>query len=228
MKKNAGCDLKTCFMCQMALDEWKPAIDNHRKNFTVKKGELILKEGDPVTGIYFVYQGNVKVHKKWGDKELIIRFANEGKIFGHRGLNTRHSVYPISATALESTSLCFIPIDFFITTLKVNHDLAFQLMLFYADELQESEKKMRELALMSVKSRLAVSLLHLKEQFGVKEGAINIDMSRQDLAAYIGATYETVFRMMNDLIQENIILLTGKKICIKDEEKLTGLTRELL
>lgn len=228
MKKSAGCDLKTCFMCQMALEEWKPAIDSHRKNFTVKKGELILKEGDPVTGIYFVYQGNVKVHKKWGDKEIIIRFANEGKIFGHRGLSNSQSVYPVSATALESTSLCFIPIDFFIKTLKVNHDLAFQLMLFYADELQESEKKMRELALMSVRSRLAVSLLYLKEQFGVKDGAINIDMSRQDLAAYVGATYETVFRMMNDLMQENMISLTGKKISIKDEEKLTALTRELL
>jgi len=228
MKKSAGCDLKTCFMCQMALEEWKPAIDSHRKNFTVKKGELILKEGDPVTGIYFVYQGNVKVHKKWGDKEIIIRFANEGKIFGHRGLSTSQSVYPVSATALESTSLCFIPIDFFMKTLKVNHDLAFQLMLFYADELQESEKKMRELALMSVRSRLAVSLLYLKEQFGVKDGAINIDMSRQDLAAYVGATYETVFRMMNDLMQENMISLTGKKISIKDEEKLTALTRELL
>lgn len=215
-------------MCQMALEEWKPAIDSHRKSFTVKKGELIIKEGDPVTGIYFVYQGNVKVHKKWGDKELIVRFANDGKIFGHRGLNSSHSVYPISATALESTSLCFIPVDFFITTLKVNHDLAFQLMLFYADELQESEKKMRELALMSVRSRLAVSLLQLKEQFGVAEGAIDLEISRQDLAAYVGATYETVFRMMNELIQENMILLTGKKIYIADEAKLVALTRELL
>jgi CRP/FNR family transcriptional regulator len=39
-----------------------------------------------VAGVYFVYKGIVKVHKQWGDKELIIRFANQGQIFGHRGL----------------------------------------------------------------------------------------------------------------------------------------------
>lgn len=214
-------------MCRLALNEWKPAIDSHRKNFLAKKGELILKEGDPVTGIYFVYNGNVKVHKKWGDKELIVRFANEGKIIGHRGLSTRSSVYPVSATALEPTSLCFIDIDFFLSTLKVNHDLAFNLMMFYADELQESEKKMRNLALMSVKSRLAVALFHLKDLFGTdNEDCINVELSRQDLAAFAGATYETVFRMMNDLVQENLIALAGKKIRIKDEEKLRDLTVE--
>lgn len=227
MKKYSGCDLQSCFMCQLALPEWKAAIDSNRKNFIVKKGELIIKEGDPVSGVYFVYNGKVKVHKKWGDKELIVRFASDGKIIGHRGLGTKSSVYPISATALETTTLCFIDIDFFIASLKVNHDLAFNLLLFFADELQESEKKMRNLALMSVKSRLAVALLQLKEQFGVTaDGSINIDLSRADLAAFAGATYETVFRTINDLIHENIIDLSGKMIRITDTDRLTLLTEE--
>jgi len=214
-------------MCQLALKEWKPAIETHKKNFKVRKGEQIITEGDPVTGVYFVISGNVKVHKKWGDKELILRFANQGKIFGHRGLGSQSSVYPISATALEETVYCFVELDFFISTVKVNHDLAFQLLMFYAGELQDSEKRMRNLALMSVKSRLAVALISLKAQFGVDEkGGINVDLSRQDLAAYAGATYETVFRTMNEILQENLITLKGKRICISNEEGLICLTRE--
>jgi len=227
MKKHTSCDMQSCFMCQLALKEWKPAINAHKRNFKAKKGEQIITEGEPVHGVYFVNSGNVKVHKKWGDKELILRFANQGKIFGHRGLGSKSSVYPISATALEETTLCFIDLEFFISTLKVNHDLAFNLMMFYADELQDSEKRMRNLALMSVKSRLAVALLNLKAQFGVDvNGSIDVDMSRQDLAAYSGATYETVFRTMNDIIQENLITLNGKRICIVNEEGLTHLTSE--
>jgi len=224
MKKNNGCDLKTCFMCRLTLSEWHPAIAAHRKNFSAKKGEVIIKEGDPVTGVYFVTQGNVKVHKKWGDKELILRFANEGAIFGHRGISTKENVYPISATALENTSLCFVEIDFFMSTIKVNHEFAYGLLLFYADELNASEKKMRNLALMSVKGRLAVALLGLKEQFGVNENdCIAIDLSRQDLAAFTGATYETVFRVMNEIIAENLILIKGKMICINNEDGLRDL-----
>ena len=227
MKKHTSCDMQSCLMCQLALKEWKPAIDVHKKNFKAKKGEQIITEGEPVNGVYFVTSGNVKVHKKWGDKELILRFANQGKIFGHRGLGSKSSVYPISATALEETTICFIDLEFFMATLKVNHDLAFNLMMFYADELQESEKRMRNLALMSVKSRLAVALLNLKAQFGVDvNGSIDVDMSRQDLAAYSGATYETVFRTMNDIMQENLITLNGKRICIVNEEGLTHLTSE--
>ncbi|SMD07145.1 Crp/Fnr family transcriptional regulator [Pedobacter nyackensis] len=227
MKKGKCCDLETCLMCRLVLKEWKLTIDSHRKNFIAKKGEQIFKEGDPVAGVYFVYKGNVKVHKHWGDKELIVRFANDGKIFGHRGLGTYSSVYPISATALEETTLCFIDLEFFMATLKVNHDFAFNLMLFYADELQESEKKMRNLALMSVKNRLAVALLQLKDQFGLTEaGNLNIELSKQDLAAFTGATYETVFRMTTELVNENLIALSGKQIAIINEEKLRFLTQE--
>lgn len=208
-------------MCQNTLREWQPAIAAHRKNFQAKRGEVIIQEGEPLTGVYFVTRGNVKVHKKWGEKELILRFANAGAIFGHRGIGTKESVYPISATALEATSLCFVPIEFFMATIRVNHDFAYQLLMFYADELNLSERKMRNLALMSVKGRLAVALLGLREQFGIDDhGCINVDLSRQDLAAFTGATYETVFRTMTELIADEIIMLKGKLISIIDDTKL--------
>jgi CRP-like cAMP-binding protein len=221
MKKDSSCDLKTCFMCQLSLSEWHPAIANHKKNFIAKKGEAIINEGEPVNGVYFVTSGNVKVHKKWGDKELILRFANGGAIFGHRGITTKLDTYPISATALETTQLCFVDIEFFKTTLKVNHDFAYGMLMFYADELHSSEKKMRNLALMSVKERLAVAILELKDQFGLDpEGFLALELSRQDLAAYTGATYETVFRTMNELLAEKLIKVRGKALGIEDEHGL--------
>jgi CRP-like cAMP-binding protein len=224
MKKDSNCDLQTCSMCRLSLPEWQPAIASHKKNFVAKKGEVIFNEGDPVTGVYFVTSGNVKVHKRWGDKELILRFASGGAIFGHRGITTKLDTYPISATALEATRLCFVDIEFFKTTLKVNHDFAYGMLMFYADELHSSEKKMRNLALMSVKGRLAVAILELKEQFGLdQDGFLALELSRQDLAAYTGATYETVFRTMNELLAEQLIKVSGKALGIVDENGLIEL-----
>lgn len=100
-------------------------------------------------------------------------------------------------------------------------------MMFFAEELQVSERKMRNLAHMSVKGRVAQALLTLKEKFGVtSEGFIDIVLSRQDLASFAGTTYETVFRIMNELTQENILTVSGKNIVIADHEKLVRLTRE--
>ncbi len=99
--------------------------------------------------------------------------------------------------------------------------------MFFADELQESEKKMRNLAHMSVKGRLAIALISLKNQFGTDEhGAIRIELSRQDIASVVGATYETVFRIINELIIEKTIVTTKRNIKIVDEKKLHSFARE--
>ena len=209
------------------MPEWLPAIQAHRKNLTFKKGELIFREGEPIRGIYFVYSGTVKVHKKWGtEKELIIRFARQGEIFGHRGLG-QEAIYPISATALEPLNACFIDLDFFRASLKVNQDFMYGLLLFFADELQESERKMRNLAHMQVKGRVAQALATLQEKFGrTREGYIQMTLSRQDLASLVGATYETVFRIINELAEEELITLSGKNISINDAAKLAVYTKE--
>ncbi|HTI94179.1 MAG TPA: Crp/Fnr family transcriptional regulator [Puia sp.] len=226
-KKNNNCDLKSCFLCQRCLPEWLPAVQAERKNLHFKKGELIFREGEEVKGIYFVYSGTVKVHKKWGtEKELIIRFAQKGDIFGHRGLGQEHH-YPISATAVEPVSACYVNLEFFQTSLKVNQEFMYGLLLFFADELQESERKMRNLAHMQVKGRVAQALLSLEEKFGRSpEGHIGITLSRQDLASLVGATYETVFRIINELAQEELIGLDAKNITIIDAVKLTDYTKE--
>jgi CRP-like cAMP-binding protein len=229
MKKNQTiCNVESCFLCKNCLNEWKPAIAAKKRNIKVKKGEVIFKEGDPVTGIYFVFSGNVKVYKKWGDdKELILRFAKGGAIFGHRAFG-ENNTYPISAAALEPTVVCYMDMEFFEATLKVNSNFTYQLLKFFAEELRESERRMRNLAHMPVKGRVAESLVALKNQFGItKEGFINVDLSRQDLASYCGATYETVFRMINELVNDKLISLSGKSIRILNEYTLLKLTHDL-
>jgi CRP-like cAMP-binding protein len=214
-------------MCQNCLKEWHPAIAANKSNFKVKKGEVVFNEGDPVKGIYFVYEGNIKVHKRWGqEKELIIRFASKGDIFGHRGLGS-NDIYPISATAMSDSVICYIDLAFFEATLKVNTALTYNLMLFFAGELQESERKMRNMAHMPVKGRIAQALITLQEQFGTRKGgAMGIILSRQDLASFAGATYETVFRVINDLVKEGLITIKGKEITISNAKNLALLTQD--
>jgi len=252
MKKANNCDLATCFLCQRCLPEWKPALQAHRKDWQFKKGESIFREGEPVLGLYFVTSGTVKIHKQWGtEKEIILRFARKGDIFGHRGLGhdtlyparaaaaqagpattqpraaTNPAVYPISATAIEPVTTCFIDLAFFQASLKVNQEFMYGLLLFFASELQESERKMRNLAHMAVKGRVANALLALQEKFGrTADGHIAISLSRQDLASLVGATYETVFRTINELAHDNLIRADGKHICILDPNRLVTYTRE--
>jgi CRP/FNR family transcriptional regulator len=219
--KKHKCDLKSCSFCLSCSKEWLPAVEVNRKVFHLKKGEQLFKEGDEVKGMYFIHSGLMKVHKRWdAEKEMILRFSNKGAIVGHRGLGS-DTIYPVSGTALTHTEVCFVDMEFFTATLKMNPDYMFQLLMFFAAELKESEKRMRNLAHMSTKGRIAYALTSLHEKFGTAEGGfLNIVLSRQDLASYTGTTYETLFKMMNEFSAENILEFHEKKIKILDTKKL--------
>ena len=224
-KKDYG--IENCYLSNSCLKEWLPAIEANKKIYEVKKGEVIFQEGELVEGMYFVYEGSIKVHKKWGDKELILRIASDGSVLGHRGLSTLNKNYPMSATALEDAVICYVTMDFFNSSLKVNPGFSYKLLMFFADELQESERKMRNIAHMSVKGRLSRSLLFFKDQFGVNEdGSLKIKLSKQDISSYIGATYETLFRIMNELIDDKAIYVSKRAIVILNSDKLLELSKK--
>lgn len=100
-------------------------------------------------------------------------------------------------------------------------------MMFFAEELKVSEKKMRDLAHMQVKGRVAQALLSLRDKFGEDvSGNINMPVSRQNLASYAGTTYETAFRIMNELEEENMIRVSSKSISLTNNLKLVKLANE--
>ncbi|WP_293902358.1 MULTISPECIES: Crp/Fnr family transcriptional regulator [unclassified Sphingobacterium] len=226
-KKVNTCD-HSCVMCRYVLQDWLGQIDLHRKNIKLKKGEQFITEGESVRGIYFIQSGLVKVHRNLGDKETIVRFAKKGDIVGHRGISTEQTVYPISATTLDVTQLCFVELPFFLSTLRINPELSYQLMLFFADELHLSEQKMTQLTQLPVKNRLAWSLLLIYRIFGEKNtnGYIGLSLSKKDLSSYVGTTYETVYRMLGELIDLEVIAMDKKDIFIKNFQLLHDLSEE--
>ncbi|MDE3214283.1 MAG: Crp/Fnr family transcriptional regulator [Bacteroidota bacterium] len=223
-KTHQGCDLNSCFLCRGCLKDWLGALESHRESWVYKKGESVFEEGQPVRGIYFIYKGRVKVHKNWGDsKPWILHFAREGDMIGYRGLGPER-IYPISATTLTEAHLCFIDTSFFESTLQVNHALTYSLMEFYASQLQAAEKRMANLVHMEVKGRVAETLLMLNAEFGQSGGGvINITLTKQDLASYAGTTYETFSRMLNELVKDQIVQVSGKTIEILSVPKLEKL-----
>ncbi|MEO6357600.1 MAG: Crp/Fnr family transcriptional regulator [Ferruginibacter sp.] len=221
-----NCNLSSCFLCSNCIPEWKEVIAVKKQTIYFKKGESVFKEGDKVNGIYFLYSGAVKVHKQWVDqKELIIRFIGAGDIMGHRGL-AAGDIYPVSATALAASQICFITNSFLEVTLRADHNFTYRLMQFYLDELQKAEMRMRNLGLMEVKGRIAETLLEMQAVFGTNaEGYTTVPVTRQDIAAYAGTTYETVFKFLKTLTAAKIISTDGKSLKIRDENKLRKIVK---
>lgn len=223
------CDAGSCFLCRHCLPEWKGAIAAAREILQYKKGYMIYREGTEVAGLYFIKDGAVKVHQSWGkDKEIILRFAAAGDVLGHRGQGGP-AIFPVSATTLEPTTVCFIPNDFLETTFKTNPSFLYSMMQLYATELQKAELRMRALALTPVKAVVAETLLTIKDIFGVdRAGFIRVPITRSDIADYAGTTYEAVFRLLTEWAAEGLVSTSGKYIRINDDQKLSNLIQNIL
>jgi CRP-like cAMP-binding protein len=223
--KLQSCTKGTCDLCKIILPEWLSILQQNAKSFSIKKGGIILKQGDKVDGIYFISEGYCKVHKKWGDKELIVRFAKNGNIIGHRGLGKIKN-FPISATALTNMQVCFIPLQIFKLTLQTNTQYLLAFSEFLISELQNTETHFQHLMNFNAKEKIAYSLCFLFYNFGEPlTNTINFPITKQDISAYIGIAYETAFKEISLLLEEGIITYENKYFKILKIEYLENIVQ---
>ncbi|TYA78794.1 Crp/Fnr family transcriptional regulator [Seonamhaeicola marinus] len=193
---------------------------NNKSEIFCKKGQQFIIEGAPVNGLFFILQGKVKVFRTGiNGKEQIVRFAKNGEIIGHRGFGTEE-YYSIGAIALEDTSLCYFSKDSLQSALRENSDFTYAMMLFYANELNRSESKVKSLSQMTVRERVVDTLLYINRKFGSVNGFLDLPLSRKEYADYAGTSEEQVIRVFSALKKEELIAAKGKKIGVQDVELL--------
>lgn len=195
-----------------------------KHQFKVLKGQNFIIEGAPVQGIFFIYEGIVKVFKTglFG-KEQIVRFINDGNILGHRGFGGQ-AHHQIGAMAIEDTIVCSFSSSDLLVALKSIPSLTFDFMQFYSIELDRSETKVRKFAQMTVREKVIDAILYMNRKFGQTKGLLNIQLSRREIADFAGTTDEQVTRIISSLKKEKLIKVSGKKIGIVD---VTALKKEI-
>lgn len=207
-----------CFIHKNLTPEW---IKNYVKfQISFKQGQHIIVEGTPVLGIYFILIGKVKIFFTGiNGKQQIVRFANDGHIIGHRGLG--NDIYPISAIAMEDSTICFIDNETLNEMFLSNPKFTFDMMMFYSRELRKMENRMKNIAQMNVREKVADTLLLLVENFGLNaDNEIDVTFNREDIANTAGTNVEQVTRQLSDFTSEGLIVKQGKKIAIANQDGL--------
>lgn len=214
------CTNEQCVIKRNRLNGNMPEYLENKNTVLCKKGQNFILEGAPVQGLYFVHQGKVKVAKTGlNGKEQIVRFAKDGEIIGHRGFGAGH-FYQISAVAMEDTLLCHFSTALLHEMLQNTPKLTFDLMLFYAEELNRSETKVRKFAQMTVREKVIDSLLYINRKFGQNRNLLEVQLTRKEIADFAGTTEEQVIRIISTLKKEKLIITQGKKIGIENVDLL--------
>jgi CRP-like cAMP-binding protein len=192
-----------------------------KTSYTIKKGEPIFEEGEVTNGIYCIKDGVCKLSKLSSNgKDQIVKLVKPGELLGQRSMISEEPAN-LSAVALEDMEVCFIPKNEIIQFFNQNNQFSMNIMRTICGDLKEADDHMVELAQKSVKERLAGTLIYLEETFGTdNDGALKLQLSREELAGMIGTATESCIRLLSELKKNGWIDLIGKKIKIVDKNKL--------
>lgn len=209
-----GCPLKCC------SDDWLEKLDKYKKSFCYPARECFVREGSHSSGLYFIYNGKVKLTTTGiNDKEQIIGFAGT-EDFIDLGFADSHRVQ-FNAVTLEETYVAFLDKEIMQETLYTNPGMIYALLNRYSEGLRKMEYRLKCLAQMNIRERVAEALLFLEYSFGLNEHqALNAEVTRQDIADLAGTQIDHISRNLTSFEKEGLIERKQKQIIIKNKKGL--------
>jgi len=197
--------------------------DNYSSTVLGKK-QPVYREGKHPQYLYYVKSGKVKAYKLNDDgKEYITNLYGEGDYFGYVSL-IENKPYEENAEALENTELTLIPKDVFLEQLLNDVTVARTFIKRIATEVKEKEDRLLQLAYDSLRKRVASGLLDIHDKLHKEQGSeALIELSRDDIARYVGTATESLIRTLSDFKHEKLIEMKGTRIRIVEPEKLRKL-----
>ncbi len=219
-----GCPTRSRSVMSDIPDEILNELNGFKVTNVYKKGQTIFYEGNKPYGVYCLKNGKVKLYKTNADgKDLIVKLTNGGALVGYRYFFT-DEMYATSAEVIEDTTVCFIDKEKFLDLLKKYPPFSMKLLAMMGDEIKSSEENAAKMAYNSTNERIVAMLLYLKDTYGIKtdENSYKIDaqLSRNDLAALVGTTTETIVRGLAWLKEKELVKTENKYLHLNDVESL--------
>jgi CRP/FNR family transcriptional regulator, nitrogen fixation regulation protein len=179
----------------------------------------IYGEGEPADYLYKVISGTVRTYKVLSDgRRQIGAFYMPGDVFG---LETGDE-HTFSAEAISDAKVLVIKRSALVALAERDNEVARQLWALTGRELSRVQDHIL-LLIKTAQERVVGFLLEMAERAS-NNGALELPMSRQDIADYLGLTIETVSRTLTTLENAAAIELpTSRRIVLRNRSALNRL-----
>ncbi|MGN7357566.1 Crp/Fnr family transcriptional regulator [Paenibacillus sp. SAF-054] len=189
------------------------------KERIVPEGSHLFWEGDVSDKLFYVKRGRIKLTKSTDEgKELILYMYQTGDMVGQADpfFSSKHS---FTAEVLEESEIGVIDQKDLEVLICQHCDFAIDFMKWMGIHHRLTQTKFRDLMMYGKPGALCSTLIRLGNTYGEKHGdtiLIHKKITHTDLSNMIGATRESVNRMLSDLRKKDAVEYENGMIVIKD------------
>ena len=190
------------------------------------RGEVLYLEGDSVRQVLLLTSGVVKINKLGlSGMEVILRLGVPGDVLGALGLFSTGS-HCTSAQAFRQCRALVWDASAFKALVERFPVLHQNMARILGEHLLELEERFREVATERVGPRVARQVVRLMEQIGQSvDGAVEIGLSREELAQMTGTTLFTVSRLLSAWEARGIVRPRREAVAICDVPSLRAIAK---
>jgi CheY-like chemotaxis protein len=208
-------DVKDAGMISQLADQYN--IETYRKK------QSLYEEGKRPRFLFYLVKGKVKGFKTHEDgKDYITDIFSGGDFIGYTAL-IEDKNYDDSTVILEDSEIIQIPKEDFLQMIYGDITVAAKFIRIITQNVKEKEERLLNLAYSSLRKRVAKALADLHGKYNTGGGSNPIEISREDIAHYVGTATESLIRTLSDFKSEKLVDIKEGKIRITDVEKLRNL-----
>jgi CheY-like chemotaxis protein/CRP-like cAMP-binding protein len=187
------------------------------------KKQTLYQERKRPRFLYYLVKGKVKAVRMHEDgKEYITDIFSDGDFVGYQAL-IEDKNYDDSVVILEESDIMQIPKEDFLQMIYGDINVAAKFIRIITQNVKEKEERLLNLAYSSLRKRVAKALVDIHGKYNADGGSKPLEISREDIAHYIGTATESLIRTLSDFKAEKLIAIKDGKISIASIDKLKNL-----
>lgn len=216
MRPCSTCSVQSSF-CPLP-DPVRATFDALKTSASVAAHTTLFEEGEPCDHVVVVCSGRVKLLAgSENGRVLLLRLVEPGEILGAAEA-VLHAGYECSAVALEPSVIALLPRETFVRFMASSTHAACRVNVALSDQYRRAQREERFFAFGDTSmGRLAQLLVEWSAQHGrsFDDGVhIPLQVTHGDLAHAIGATRETVTRLLSELHHTGVVERTRDEIVV--------------
>jgi CRP/FNR family transcriptional regulator len=191
------------------------------------KGAMLFVEGQTPRGVFVICAGRTKLSTCSSDgKTLITQIAEPGEVLG-LSATISGKPYEVTAETLDPCQINFVRREDFLKFLASHGEACLRVAEALSNNYHHAYEQVRSLGLsQSASEKLARLILEwsLKGGRDTDRGTqIKLTLTHEEIGQLIGASRETVTRLLGDFKSQQIISIKGSNLLILDKPALEAL-----